>query len=64
LNYKDLIKHIKHLDSKYNCLDNEIELLIQIEDGDTVIGTLTDVDVWQNGYENYGLDFISKIKKD
>ena len=62
MKYNELIRKIKHLDMKYDCLDNEIYLLIETDNGDTIVGKLTDVDVWEDDKGGYGLDFCSEVQ--
>lgn len=65
MNYDELIEHIKFLDENYSSVDlnREIHLLIETDDGDTVVGILTNVGLWHDD-DKYGLDFISKIDDD
>lgn len=59
MNYKQFEKKAKHLDMKYDCKDNDICLIIVMADGDRVVATLSDVDVYETDDGKYGLDLIA-----
>lgn len=62
MKYSEMIEKIKYLDEKYNCLENDVNLLIELYDGSIVIGRLTDIDCWIDDKGNYGLDLISSVE--
>ena len=59
MNYRQMVRKITNLSKKYDCKKKDICLIIELADGDSVVATLCDVDVYETPDGKYGIDLIA-----
>lgn len=59
MNVNRMNKKIQHLNAKYNCKKQDINLIIVLANGEQVVAPLCDVDVYQTENGKYGIDLIA-----